>query len=48
MSDNRKVIGFGALVMMVMTAVFGFRNVINQYAMIGPSSMTLWLVGTLV
>ncbi len=48
MSDNRKVIGFGALVMMVMTAVFGFRNVINQYAMIGPSSMTLWFVGTLV
>ena len=48
MSESRKVIGFGTLVMMTMTCVFGFRNVINQYAELGPASISLWLMGTLI
>ena len=48
MSESRKVIGFGTLVMMTMTCVFGFRNVINQYAELGPASISLWMLGTLV
>ncbi|MET4694133.1 amino acid permease [Endozoicomonas lisbonensis] len=48
MSESRKVIGFNTLVMMTITCVFGFRNVINQYAELGPASISLWLIGTVV
>lgn len=48
MSENRKVIGFSTLVMMTLTCVFGFRNVINQYAELGLASISLWLIGTIV
>ncbi|WP_222842116.1 amino acid permease [Endozoicomonas montiporae] len=34
--------------MMTLTCVFGFRNVINQYAELGPASISLWLMGTVV
>ena len=48
MSESRKVIGFSTLVMMTLTCVFRFRNVINQYAELGPASISLWLIGTVV
>ena len=48
MAESRKVIGFSTLVMMTITCVFGFRNVINQYAELGPASISLWLIGTVV
>lgn len=46
MSVNNKSIGFKTLVMMAMVCVFNFRNIINQYSELGPTSISLWLLGT--
>lgn len=48
MSVNNKSIGFRTLVMMAMVCVFNFRNIINQYSELGTTSISLWLLGTIL